>query len=76
MSDTRAARGTEPRAPTTEVPDSWDGKSWIDRTQVHGSRLPPGRHNAITGTLHSYSNYKSWADKVRTNWHPSDKEPK
>jgi len=28
------------------------------------------RHAAITGSLHSYANYKSWAERVRTNWEP------
>jgi hypothetical protein len=28
------------------------------------------RHAAITRTLFSYANYKSWADKVRTSWEP------
>lgn len=28
------------------------------------------RHAAITGSLHSYANYKSWAERVRTSWEP------
>ena len=76
MSDTRAARGSDPGRPNAEIPDSWDGNSWLERTQSRGPRLPPGRHNAITRTLYSYSSYKSWADKVRTSWDPADKETK
>jgi hypothetical protein len=76
MSDTKAPRGPVPGEPTSELPDSWDGNSWLDRTQARGARLPPGRHNAITRTLNNYSSYKSWADKVRTSWHPTDKDPK
>jgi hypothetical protein len=31
---------------------------------------PPAnpRHAAITRSLNSWSNYKSWTDKVRSNW--------
>lgn len=42
--------------------------NWLDRT------LPPNpRHAAITRSLYSWSNYKSWTDKVRNSW---DKEKK
>ena len=27
-----------------------------------------GRHAAITRNLYTWSNYKTWADKVRTSW--------
>ncbi len=68
MSDSKAARGL-PGRPTSELPESWDGASWLERTN-RPSRLPPGRHTAITRTLFSYSSYKSWAEKVRTSWDP------
>ena len=29
-----------------------------------------GRHAAITRNLYTWSNYKSWADKIRTSWDP------
>jgi hypothetical protein len=29
-----------------------------------------GRHAAITRNLYTWSNYKTWADKVRTTWDP------
>ena len=29
-----------------------------------------GRHAAITRNLYTWSNYKSWADKVRISWDP------
>lgn len=40
--------------------------NWLDRAQPSNSR-----HAAITRSLHTWSNYKSWTDKVRSNW---DKE--
>jgi hypothetical protein len=42
----------------------WDGySSWLNRGQK-----PNGRHAAITKSLYTWSNYKSWADKVRSSW--------
>jgi hypothetical protein len=29
-----------------------------------------GRHAAITRNLYTWSNYKSWAEKVRNSWDP------
>jgi hypothetical protein len=37
--------------------------SWLNR----GSK-PNGRHAAITKSLYTWSNYKTWADKVRSSW--------
>ena len=37
--------------------------SWLNRGQK-----PNGRHAAITKSLYTWSNYKSWADKVRSTW--------
>lgn len=46
-------------------------RNWLDR--AHGSSAPASqpvnsRHAAITRSLNSWSNYKSWTDKVRSNW--------
>jgi hypothetical protein len=30
------------------------------------------RHAAITKNLYTWSNYKSWADKMRDNWEDED----
>lgn len=44
--------------------DGWEAYSnWLNRIQKTG-----GRHAAITRNLYSWSNYKSWADKVRDTW--------
>jgi len=37
--------------------------NWLDRSQASNSR-----HAAITRSLHTWSNYKSWTDKVRSSW--------
>ena len=39
------------------------------------ARPPGSRHAAITRTLHNYASYKTWAEKMRSNWQPG-KEPK
>lgn len=33
------------------------------------------RHGAISRRLTKYANYKTWADKVRSNWQPAADEP-
>lgn len=42
--------------------------NWLERSQPTNSR-----HAAITRSLHTWSNYKSWTDKVRGSW-DKDKE--
>lgn len=44
-------------------------RTWVDRAQQPANL----RHAAITRSLYSWSNYKSWTDKVR---HSFDKEKK
>lgn len=43
-------------------------RNWLDRAQPSNSR-----HSAITRSLHSWNNYKSWTDKVKHGW---DKDKK
>jgi len=43
-------------------------RSWLNRAQPSNSR-----HAAITRSLNSWSNYKTWTDKVRNSW---DKDKK
>jgi hypothetical protein len=51
--------GSKPRAG-----NGWDSYgSWLNRGQK-----PNGRHAAITKSLYTWSNYKTWADKVRSTW--------
>jgi hypothetical protein len=42
-------------------------RTWLEKAQP----APNSRHSAITRSLYSWNNYKSWTDKVRSNW---DKE--
>jgi hypothetical protein len=42
--------------------------NWLERAQPANPR-----HAAITRSLYSWSNYKSWSDKVRSSW---DKDKK
>ena len=37
--------------------------NWLDRMQ-----RARARHAAITKNLHTWSNYKSWADQVNNTW--------
>jgi hypothetical protein len=47
-------------------------RNWHDRAAHAGSvpatQPPNSRHAAITRSLNSWSNYKSWTDKVRSSW--------
>lgn len=54
-------RAGAPRDPQRAV-----DANWLDRAQPTNSR-----HAAITRSLNTWSNYKSWTDKVRSSW---DKE--
>jgi len=47
-------------------------RNWHDRAahaaSTPGTQPANSRHAAITRSLNSWSNYKSWTDKVRSNW--------
>ena len=46
-------------------------RNWLERahpTSVPATLPANPRHAAITRSLNSWSNYKSWTDKVRSNW--------
>jgi hypothetical protein len=44
--------------------------NWLDRMQR--ARV---RHAAITKNLYTWSNYKSWADKMRDSWDGGEPPP-
>ena len=65
--DTNAERDGGSQSPGNGKPartgSGFDYASWLNRGQK-----PNGRHAAITKSLYTWSNYKSWADKVRSSW--------
>lgn len=78
---TSAQRLAGDRGPAPSLWSDYQRRNWADRTPAvtkpaaakPAPGIPPGsvsRHAAITGSLHSYANYKSWAERVRTSWEP------
>jgi hypothetical protein len=78
MSSSDRARGEPPTtrrdttpagtAPTPAAPaDPY--ASWLDRMQRARTR-----HAAITKNLYTWSNYKTWADKVKDSWEDEEKK--
>ncbi|GFE81270.1 hypothetical protein GCM10011487_32700 [Steroidobacter agaridevorans] len=61
----RAGTGTPPREPQRA--------NWLDRAPTAASN---SRHAAITRSLHTWSNYKSWTDKVKSSWDKDTKSGK
>lgn len=60
-----ASASTSPREPQRA--------NWLDRAQPVASN---SRHAAITRSLHTWSNYKSWTDKVKSSWDKDTKNGK
>jgi hypothetical protein len=59
----------EPAAAVRPDAPAVAGRGVLSRSRVLG-----GRHSAITRNLQNYASYKSWAEKMRTNWEPG-KDP-
>lgn len=73
--DTAAARDGAPQSPGTGSPAAGNGgkparagNGWDYASLLNRGQKPNGRHAAITKSLYTWSNYKSWADKVRSSW--------
>jgi hypothetical protein len=49
------------------APDAYG--NWLDRMQ-----RARARHAAITRNLHTWSNYKSWAEQVKDSWDAEQKK--
>lgn len=44
-------------------------RKWLDRSPVTAVPQPANpRHAAITRSLYSWTNYKSWTDKINKSW--------
>jgi hypothetical protein len=50
-------------AGATPTPSGSDFANWTDRMQ-----RARGRHSAITRNLYTWSSYKNWAERVKTDW--------
>jgi hypothetical protein len=59
------------RASSTTPPREPQRANWLDRAAPAASSN--SRHAHITRSLNTWSNYKSWTDKVKGSW---DKDPK
>jgi len=76
MSSSDRTRGSSPAARHEGVaapaPANQDPyASWLDRMQRARTR-----HAAITKNLHTWSNYKSWAEQVKDAWQDDPPPPK
>jgi len=77
MSATDRGRGNAPgkqkEPPSGEAPAADPAEAypdWLDRMQ-----RARGRHAAITRNLNTWSNYKSWADRMRESWEDEERQP-
>ena len=80
MSDSNSPRPPPNRRPPAEAvprPVSTGTSGRFERPGAPrtGARATPSRHAAITRTLHNYASYKTWAEKMRSNFEPA-KAPK
>ena len=69
-SDRRAPAAVAEAAAVAAVPPGNTEGDWVERMQRARSRQA-----AISRNLHTWSNYKNWADQVKGSWEPG-KEPK
>ncbi len=60
-------RQDAPPAPPASTQEPYG--NWLDRVQ-----RARGRHAAITKNLHTWSNYKSWAEQVKDSWEDDQKK--
>jgi hypothetical protein len=77
MSSSDRGRGGAPETPyprdgsAAPAADGAKGfPNWIDRMQ-----RARARHSAITRNLNTWSNYKSWADRMRDAWDDEETPP-
>ena len=76
MSSSDRTRGTPTARPDTAAPAPANPQDpygkWLDRMQ-----RARARHAAITKNLHTWANYKSWAEQVKDSWEDEQKgDPK
>jgi hypothetical protein len=61
--DSATGRDAAPAKPSSTGADADPYANWLDRMQ-----RARARHAAITKNLYTWSNYKSWADRVKGSW--------
>jgi hypothetical protein len=77
MSSSDRPRGNPnaPRPESSGTPSAPGGQdpygSWLDRMQ-----RARARHATITKNLHTWSNYKSWAEQVKDSWQDEENKKK
>jgi hypothetical protein len=59
-----------PSVPVTR-PTMPAARGWVRRPMIVPTTANP-RHAAITKNLSHFTNYKSWAEKVKSGWKPED----
>ena len=69
--ESKTANGTVVAKPTATAPDAGSAEAYA-RWLEHMQRTR-GRHAAITRNLYTWSNYKSWAEKVKGSFEPGSK---
>jgi hypothetical protein len=76
MSSTDRGRGSAPGATkeplsggSTAADPAEPFPDWLDRMQ-----RARARHAAITRNLNTWSNYKSWADRMRESWDEDERQ--
>jgi len=75
MSASDRGRGNLPgkQTPSGEAPAANPAEAypdWLERMQ-----RARARHAAITRNLNTWSNYKSWADRMRETWEDEERQP-
>jgi len=58
-----ATPSSRPQAQGADAPRAWPARD-----------ASASRHGAISRQLFTYSHYKSWADRMRSNWKKEDEE--
>ncbi|HXQ31524.1 MAG TPA: hypothetical protein VN790_06125 [Steroidobacteraceae bacterium] len=78
MSDIKSPRTLSNRKPLEVPPAALLPAAPVTGGRIERRAVPRGplvaRHSAITRNLRNYANYKSWAEKIRSNWDP-DQDP-
>ena len=69
--ESKTANGTVGAKPAASAPDAGSAEAYA-RWLEHMQRTR-GRHAAITRNLDTWSNYKSWAEKVKGSFEPGSK---